>query len=198
MDVANNVDLGANTAFSATSSDVINSNNEFLNPLAYGEWLKLNGYEDDKRYYTSSGEGWFNNLFTGEAGKLEAEYQKYLDDWKRNYDLQMLNNSRAWDEYQRSTAYQRTVEDLKKAGLNPYSAVQSNLGIAASPGVASGKTSAASYNRGPASGAAAFGAIGMIAASALKVLGLALTKGRSAGADVGKAAAKTVVNNFYR
>lgn len=76
-----------------------------------------------------------------------AAYQAYFDymnsareaDYAYNHQEAALD--REWQQYMSSTAYQRQVEDLKAAGLNPWMAVQNGSG-----GASSGSGAVASSN----------------------------------------------------
>lgn len=59
-----------------------------------------------------------------------------------NFNSTEAMKNREWEEYMSSTAYQRAVEDMKKAGLNPILAFQN--GGASTPGGSAGTISGAS------------------------------------------------------
>lgn len=79
--------------------------------------------------------GLFGNIgsfFTGEntsASNQAEAYNKWLE---TQYNAQQNEAARNWDLFMSSTQYQRKVEDLKKAGINPYYALGS--GGASMPG----------------------------------------------------------------
>ena len=59
-----------------------------------------------------------------------------------NFNSTEAMKNREWQEYMSNTAYQRAVEDMKKAGLNPILAFQN--GGASTPGGSAGTISGAS------------------------------------------------------
>lgn len=79
--------------------------------------------------------GLFGNIgsfFTGEntsASNQAEAYNKWLE---AQFNSQQNEAARNWDYFMSSTEYQRKVEDLKKAGINPYYALGS--GGASMPG----------------------------------------------------------------
>lgn len=66
-----------------------------------------------------------------------------MDAWRQaaNYNSEEAEKARAWQEKMANTVYQRTVEDMKKAGINPILA--SGLGLSAG-NVGSGATASIS------------------------------------------------------
>lgn len=64
----------------------------------------------------------------------------------RQFAAKEAQKSRDWSERMSSTAYQRAVEDMRKAGINPILAVQQ--GGASSPTAATAQAHAASYQVG--------------------------------------------------
>ena len=102
------------------------------------------------------------NFFSGERDRYESAYNTYLQNinaenaakandaankaakeandlaWQR--ELKATQDARAWDKMMSDTQYQRAVADLKKAGLNPWLALQN--GVSGSEVPSSGKSQA--------------------------------------------------------
>lgn len=85
-----------------------------------------------------------------------GDYEAWMDADARNYERANINSARAWEEYLDSTKYQRMTQDLEKAGLNPWLALQSGASASASGSTSSSGGSASSgrsVSRGNGAGA---------------------------------------------
>ena len=93
----------------------------FSDPFSFGEGIDPI-YKGNDAYGQDTFEGWLNRVFDPKGFQVWQSYQDKL------YEREATKSARAWDLWFDSTATQRRVEDLKKAGLNPWLAV-SNGGV---------------------------------------------------------------------
>lgn len=73
---------------------------------------------------------------------MQGVYNHIENSVAMNFNSTEAMRNREWQEYMSNTAYQRAVEDMKKAGLNPILAFQN--GGASTPGGSAGTISGAS------------------------------------------------------
>ena len=73
---------------------------------------------------------------------MQGVYNHIENSVAMNLNSAEAMKNREWQEHMSNTAYQRTVEDMKKAGLNPILAFQN--GGASTPGGSAGTISGAS------------------------------------------------------
>lgn len=98
-----------------------------LNPFENGNWVEMSPdqYAQEAQAHADSFTGKFEDFFGGGNSARAAAARTAAD---RAYEQQATNSARQWDLYMQSTYYQRMVEDLKKAGLNPWLAVNGGIG----------------------------------------------------------------------
>lgn len=85
----------------------------------------------------------------------------------REFNSAEAAKNRAWEEMMSNTAYQRQVEDLKAAGLNPVMALGSGSGASTPSGYSATANSAMSVGTGHSG--SILGVIGNIAKTALSI-----------------------------
>lgn len=107
--------------------------------LSFNDWSVQNGYVDKAGEWYGTG-GNINNFFTGYRDQKQADYDAYLQNLNRQFEVDKVNNARQWEEYMDSTKYQRMAEDLRKAGINPALVFANGIGAAGQPSSPSGSS----------------------------------------------------------
>lgn len=87
------------------------------------------------------------------AAITQGVYNQISNNAAMSYNSAEAAKNRAWQEQMSNTAYQRTIEDMRKAGINPILAYQQ--GGASTPGGAQGTISGASMGLASSSAASA-------------------------------------------
>lgn len=87
------------------------------------------------------------------AAITQGVYNQISNNAAMSYNSAQAAKNRAWQEQMSNTAYQRAVEDMRKAGINPILAYQQ--GGASTPGGAQGTISGASMGLASSSAATA-------------------------------------------
>lgn len=91
---------------------------------------------DTQQYQFTSGadlDNWYNNSFVPAMSFATGRYPYFdyssnIND-QRQFGIDMINDARQWEQKMADTRYQRAVEDIKKAGLNPWLALQGGSSI---------------------------------------------------------------------
>lgn len=105
-------------------------NGKTIPEMIIGNMTPMSDDEYYSRGYQGDNPNAFLNKFSDWLGftNTQADYDKWKAGYNAWYEQKATNSARAWDEYIQSTYYQRMVEDLKKAGLNPWLALNSGIG----------------------------------------------------------------------
>lgn len=81
--------------------------------------------------------GWLN----GSRARAEDAYQTYLTNLANQNEYKATQSANLWSKYMADTEYQRSTQDLLKAGLNPWLAANSSIS-----GASTSSTAKANYD----------------------------------------------------
>lgn len=88
-------------------------------------------------------QGWSQSFNAQEAEKLRA-FNAQEAEKTRAFNKSEAQIARDWQEHMSNTAYQRTIKDLKAAGINPMFAFSSHSGASGAPSTVSASHSGTS------------------------------------------------------
>lgn len=115
-----------------------------------------------------------NNFQTNYQAALDREYNAWQSQLDRDYNASEAQKNRDFQERMSNTAYQRLMQDLKKAGINPVMAFQSGASSSVPSGASGASGSHGSSGHGSnVSGSS--GALDIVVGLAKVVSGLVAT-----------------------
>lgn len=157
----------------------------------------------EKGTYRGLFSNWFNGRNVAKEDWMRAEQAQenqlvrdlYFQSKANEFNAQEAQKQRDYDERMSSTQYQRAVEDMKKAGINPVLAVSHGAGFSGGSSATSGGYRTSSGNN---AGAGADTSAGNVVGVLLNVAAGLLTKGMSIGASkaVGLAKARQPIQKI--
>lgn len=151
---------------------------EATQPLSYYDWAtQIKGFgANDYQTAPDSFAAKFMNWFTGDLTNLQNEYDLYLANRDKEWELGKINDARSWEEYMSNTAFSRQMKDIENSGFNPLLALTGGAGSGA-PVMSSPSGSSSTSYRGSYKGFEGpdqLGDIGKLVTTALMLTGMAV------------------------
>lgn len=165
-------------------NSALSTNNPTI--MNYDQWLTSQGVrEDSVSHNPDSFPAQIANWFSGIDSQRQAQYEAYLMNNERMWDLAKINDARRWEEYMDSTKYQRAVKDIQNTGFNPLLALTGGSVGSTPASPTSNSAGSLKYNRAKQD---QLGDVVSILGTAFKVAALFMMS-KSAGVKAAAAAA---------
>ena len=120
----------------------------------------------------NSSEALLQRQYNEDMWDKSAEYNSAEAQINRDFQAEQAELNRQWQEKMSNTSYQRAVEDLKKAGLNPVlAAINGGAGVG-SGSMASGSQASAGATSGASASGGTYGGQGYNPSESLAVMGV--------------------------
>lgn len=123
---------------------------------------------------------WFDRFagtYDEKYANIQSQYNQASVLQEMQFNADEAQKSRDWQEYMSSTAYQRAVSDMKKAGINPMLAYMQGGASTPAGATASGASSGASpSSKGSLDGPELFMQIGLTVLDLIGQAGQAIAK----------------------
>lgn len=115
------------------------------------------------------GLGRFGSWFSGANERAERSADAYNASVTNRFNASEAEKNRRFEEYMSSTAYQRMMQDAKKAGINPYYLVQNSSGSSSPAGSAASSSYSFGSSKSSKKGSNALGNLATTAIAIAKI-----------------------------
>lgn len=128
------------------------------------------GYRSAEDYGADYGMfGRITDKFFGTNHAAESAAALYNAEVSNKYNSDEAEKNRRFEEYMSSTAYQRMMQDAKKAGINPYYLIQNSSGSSSPAGSAASSSGSPNLSGNHKKGSSALGNLATTALAIAKI-----------------------------